>query len=79
MYRNDPFFRRIATSSAYNELLKFIRGLAGDELSTLNTAAVGALMSGETAKAQAQLGRWLLARDLMEYIESFIGAKENGR
>jgi hypothetical protein len=79
MYRNDSFFQRIAKSSACAELLDFIKESTRDEQATLNEVAVGALMSGETAKAQVQLGRWLAMRDLMEYIESFIGAKENGR
>lgn len=79
MYRNDPFFQRIAGSSAFIELLSFVKGLSNEERATLSDVAVGALMTGETAKAQVQLGRWLAMRDLMEYIESFIGARENGR
>jgi hypothetical protein len=79
MYRNDSFFRRIAKSSACAELLDFIKESARDEQATLNDVAVGALTTGETAKAQVQLGRWLAMRDLMEYIESFIGARENGK
>lgn len=79
MYRNDSFFHRIANSSACAELLDFVKESAKEEQATLSEVAVGALMTGDMAKAQVQLGRWLAMRDLMEYITSFIGARENGK